>query len=182
MPRELFREPREFGGGVRMAAKSARRTAAAAAGRTMTGQSLRRSRHWSRQRRGLGDRAGSVTAAAAFRTAWGAGVRRLGAPWGFVTDGWPARPASWEGEAARVGECPRVVVTRMAVRRARRGGGWAAGRRAPRAPRAPSAGERVFSCCRRVATLCSGDAGVIQLVECQLPKLDVAGSSPVARS
>ena len=25
-------------------------------------------------------------------------------------------------------------------------------------------------------------AGVIQLVECQLPKLDVAGSSPVARS
>jgi hypothetical protein len=27
-----------------------------------------------------------------------------------------------------------------------------------------------------------GDAGVIQLVECQLPKLDVAGSSPVARS
>lgn len=27
-----------------------------------------------------------------------------------------------------------------------------------------------------------GSAGVIQLVECQLPKLDVAGSSPVARS
>ncbi len=27
-----------------------------------------------------------------------------------------------------------------------------------------------------------GVAGVIQLVECQLPKLDVAGSSPVARS
>src|SRR5947209_19816411 len=27
-----------------------------------------------------------------------------------------------------------------------------------------------------------GLAGVIQLVECQLPKLDVAGSSPVARS
>ena len=27
-----------------------------------------------------------------------------------------------------------------------------------------------------------GTAGVIQLVECQLPKLDVAGSSPVARS
>jgi hypothetical protein len=26
------------------------------------------------------------------------------------------------------------------------------------------------------------NAGVIQLVECQLPKLDVAGSSPVARS
>ena len=25
-------------------------------------------------------------------------------------------------------------------------------------------------------------AGVIQLVECQLPKLDVTGSSPVARS
>jgi hypothetical protein len=30
--------------------------------------------------------------------------------------------------------------------------------------------------------VCSRDAGVIQLVECQLPKLDVAGSSPVARS
>ena len=29
---------------------------------------------------------------------------------------------------------------------------------------------------------CSSIAGVIQLVECQLPKLDVAGSSPVARS
>ena len=28
----------------------------------------------------------------------------------------------------------------------------------------------------------NGSAGVIQLVECQLPKLDVAGSSPVARS
>ena len=28
----------------------------------------------------------------------------------------------------------------------------------------------------------AGSAGVIQLVECQLPKLDVAGSSPVARS
>ena len=28
----------------------------------------------------------------------------------------------------------------------------------------------------------AGVAGVIQLVECQLPKLDVAGSSPVARS
>ena len=28
----------------------------------------------------------------------------------------------------------------------------------------------------------AGIAGVIQLVECQLPKLDVAGSSPVARS
>ena len=28
----------------------------------------------------------------------------------------------------------------------------------------------------------AGNAGVIQLVECQLPKLDVAGSSPVARS
>jgi hypothetical protein len=28
----------------------------------------------------------------------------------------------------------------------------------------------------------ANDAGVIQLVECQLPKLDVAGSSPVARS
>ena len=27
-----------------------------------------------------------------------------------------------------------------------------------------------------------GHAGIIQLVECQLPKLDVAGSSPVARS
>ena len=26
------------------------------------------------------------------------------------------------------------------------------------------------------------DAGVIQLVECQLPKLDVVGSSPIARS
>ena len=25
-------------------------------------------------------------------------------------------------------------------------------------------------------------AGVIQLVECQLPKLDVVGSSPIARS
>jgi hypothetical protein len=28
----------------------------------------------------------------------------------------------------------------------------------------------------------SSIAGVIQLVECQLPKLDVAGLSPVARS
>ncbi len=27
-----------------------------------------------------------------------------------------------------------------------------------------------------------GHAGVIQLVECQLPKLDVVGSSPIARS
>src|SRR5579884_4424077 len=27
-----------------------------------------------------------------------------------------------------------------------------------------------------------GNAGVIQLVECQLPKLDVVGSSPIARS
>lgn len=26
------------------------------------------------------------------------------------------------------------------------------------------------------------DAGITQLVECKLPKLDVAGSSPVARS
>jgi hypothetical protein len=36
----------------------------------------------------------------------------------------------------------------------------------------------------RVATfrLQYNTAGVIQLVECQLPKLDVAGSSPVARS
>ena len=27
-----------------------------------------------------------------------------------------------------------------------------------------------------------GDAGIAQLVECQLPKLNVAGSNPVARS
>ena len=33
----------------------------------------------------------------------------------------------------------------------------------------------------RIAYL-QNHAGVIQLVECQLPKLDVAGSSPVARS
>jgi hypothetical protein len=33
-----------------------------------------------------------------------------------------------------------------------------------------------------VALVDIGVAGVIQLVECQLPKLDVAGSSPVARS
>ena len=31
-------------------------------------------------------------------------------------------------------------------------------------------------------SILSPDAGVLQLVECQLPKLDVAGSSPVARS
>lgn len=37
--------------------------------------------------------------------------------------------------------------------------------------------------CRNVeAAVCATIAGVIQLVECQLPKLDVAGSSPVARS
>ena len=30
--------------------------------------------------------------------------------------------------------------------------------------------------------LVRADAGVTQLVECQLPKLNVAGSSPVARS
>ena len=30
--------------------------------------------------------------------------------------------------------------------------------------------------------LLSGCAGIAQLVECQLPKLNVAGSSPVARS
>ncbi len=38
-------------------------------------------------------------------------------------------------------------------------------------------------CLGTVVTLLSRKyAGVIQLVECQLPKLDVAGSSPVARS
>ena len=34
----------------------------------------------------------------------------------------------------------------------------------------------------RAQGILRGPAGVIQLVECQLPKLDVAGSSPVARS
>jgi hypothetical protein len=34
----------------------------------------------------------------------------------------------------------------------------------------------------RVVATRVAHAGVIQLVECQLPKLDVAGSSPVARS
>src|SRR4051794_31013184 len=34
----------------------------------------------------------------------------------------------------------------------------------------------------RQPVCCVVVAGVIQLVECQLPKLDVAGSSPVARS
>ena len=34
----------------------------------------------------------------------------------------------------------------------------------------------------RSFTELASTAGVIQLVECQLPKLDVAGSSPVARS
>jgi hypothetical protein len=33
-----------------------------------------------------------------------------------------------------------------------------------------------------VAIIISEKAGVAQLVECKLPKLDVAGSSPVARS
>jgi hypothetical protein len=37
-------------------------------------------------------------------------------------------------------------------------------------------------CSGRSRALCWENAGVIQLVECQLPKLDVAGSSPVARS
>jgi hypothetical protein len=35
---------------------------------------------------------------------------------------------------------------------------------------------------RRGLELASRHAGVIQLVECQLPKLDVVGSSPIARS
>ena len=35
---------------------------------------------------------------------------------------------------------------------------------------------------RYLANITSSDAGVAQLVECQLPKLNVAGSNPVARS
>jgi hypothetical protein len=42
--------------------------------------------------------------------------------------------------------------------------------------------EPVFSLGRALGKLLLVVAGVIQLVECQLPKLDVAGSSPVARS
>ncbi len=41
---------------------------------------------------------------------------------------------------------------------------------------------RTVSCSPLRHALACVHAGVIQLVECQLPKLDVAGSSPVARS
>ena len=47
---------------------------------------------------------------------------------------------------------------------------------ASRAARLMGARQAVVQSCQFVV------AGVIQLVECQLPKLDVAGSSPVARS
>ena len=40
----------------------------------------------------------------------------------------------------------------------------------------------ILTCGSRRIPSRAAAAGVIQLVECQLPKLDVAGSSPVARS
>jgi hypothetical protein len=51
-------------------------------------------------------------------------------------------------------------------------------------PRAVVGGRCVVPCpdADVVGTIGGWSAGVIQLVECQLPKLDVAGSSPVARS
>jgi hypothetical protein len=45
--------------------------------------------------------------------------------------------------------------------------------------------SKILCCCESddsAILKANGRAGVIQLVECQLPKLDVAGSSPVSRS
>ena len=84
-----------------MAAKSARRTAAAAAGRTMTGQSLRRSRHWSRQRRGLGDRAGIIHGTSRVPDGVGRGSPPFGRAMGF-------RDRRSAGEARAVGRGGRA--------------------------------------------------------------------------
>jgi hypothetical protein len=49
-------------------------------------------------------------------------------------------------------------------------------------PFRPSWGHENYLTCLVLVVRLRGGAGIAQLVECKLPKLDVAGSNPVARS